>query len=128
MNSDIIWFFLSKDPQTLLAPLKLQINSQIYAFQEDSSEIINFQEVYRVSDSWPILVKPIGLWGLYQGLVMSQVNIWERRKNLEGTKFLCSTESDPPFLYSFPTSTDEVTISGIVGEIWSELEKKMNFS
>ena len=96
MRRGNIWFILDNnhetDGVTHWKSLDLKFDSQIYTLQALNDSAISIEEVYRIADGWPVKVNPVGLWNRETGLIWTESNIWERRRNLEGHSFLCATE------------------------------------
>ncbi len=96
-----------------LTTLPLRLDSNVYLFEE-LDELIALYEAYRIDDTTPITVKRIGTWTKLGGLGITFMNIWERRRNLQGFNvsisashvkllFACSMLLFPRFFSSTPT-------------------------
>ena len=70
--------------------LKLRINTRVFSF-EQKFHSITIQEIYRVSDHYPLTIRPVGIWNKKLGLTMTKSSFWQRRSNLQGLAFTCIT-------------------------------------
>ncbi|PNF41651.1 hypothetical protein B7P43_G07625 [Cryptotermes secundus] len=79
--------------------------------------------MYHISDN--LQEFHFGTWNPSSGLyVSSEGDIYDRRSNLQGTVISASSIQGPPM-----TAIDKETgrIMGFVGDVWAELELRMNF-
>ena len=96
MRRENTWLIASESTGSsddFLESFELKFDSQVYTFEAFNESVISVSEIYRIADSWPIKVNPVGLWSPETGLVWTKSIIWERRRNLEGHSFLCATEA-----------------------------------
>ncbi len=92
MTSKDLWL-ISGNLTNVPNKLRLQFNSNVYQYHastESKNEMFALQEVYRVAESSPLKVNPVGVWTDRSGLVMTQEFIWDRRKNLDGLSLHCA--------------------------------------
>ena len=86
------------------------------------------EEIYRIkSDGAPLRI-PLGKWSFQNGLQMNSQTLDERRSNLQGIEFKCTTLEDPPYSNYSQLSNGMVQITGFVGDVWKELQDTMNFT
>ncbi|KAJ4438051.1 hypothetical protein ANN_13990, partial [Periplaneta americana] len=91
--------------------------------------IIYLKEVYRIKKHFPLVIQTIGNWSLQMGLAWRTTGFYNRRKNLHGLGLrVVVSEFDLPTTLIRDDSGATVKISGFLGETWSELEKRLNFT
>ncbi len=87
VNPSNIWL-IQNSQENLPANINLEINSQVFTFNQDFS----LDEVYKVQEfDQNIKRNMIGEWSPEEGLKMTRVPIWERRKDLTGVKVVAAT-------------------------------------
>ena len=87
VNPSNIWL-IQNSQENLPANINLEINSQVFTFNQDFS----LDEVYKVQEfDQNIKRNMIGEWSPEEGLKMTRVPIWERRKDLTGVEVVAAT-------------------------------------
>ncbi len=87
VNPSNIWL-IQNSQENLPANINLEINSQVFTFNQDFS----LDEVYKVQEfDQNIKRNTIGEWSPEEGLKMTRVPIWERRKDLTGVEVVAAT-------------------------------------
>jgi hypothetical protein len=116
------------------------INSRVFKFAETREfGHINIDEVYQIAENSPTVALQFGTWDNNLNILnINKTPIYERRKNLQGHVFRAQTLNFPPFmevdmdlLRNVSRSNGTLTsasIGGIVGKIWRQLEKVLNFT
>ena len=90
-NKDVTWIISeSKFPTENSA---LRLDSNVYLYQQNHTEIIELQETYAVKGT--AILKSIGTWQKSTGFSIPQPRMWERRKNLAGINLRVTTISKP---------------------------------
>ena len=86
----------------------------------------------QVSRSSSPIVQKFGTWSTAVGLSLSQLHLFERRKDLQGHVFRGQTVNEPPYVVVDMEALQEGRVGrirGIVGDIWHEvMERSLNFS
>ncbi|KAL0269319.1 UNVERIFIED_CONTAM: hypothetical protein PYX00_007100 [Menopon gallinae] len=89
---------------------------------------IDFFEVYRVLQDRPLRTPHFGSWRLGEGYKLGSRNIYERRQNLEGIVLKTGSTNNYPMNYFVPQTDGTTKLEGFFAEVWSELERILNFS
>ncbi len=74
------------------ANVTLEAHSSFYTFRVKKSHDFELQEVYKVTQQQPLRVNNVGSWSLNDGLQLTDVVKWERRKDLGGLEFAAASE------------------------------------
>ena len=78
------------------------------------------------------IVQKYGSWSSEDGLALSQLHLFERRKDLQGHVFKGQTVNEPPYVVVDMDALEQgriTRIGGIIGDIWhGVIEKSLNFS
>ena len=120
----ITWLFHNFDAN-LEQRLKLPINSQFFTFAKTKNNTYVIEELYQIQTSMKIIRKQVGFWNDSDFKI--EENWVDRRRDLQGVQFKCTTEIDPPYA-DFYVDNGLVQVSGYIGDAWNELKDIMNFS
>ncbi len=71
--------------------MELRIDEQLFTFFETGNGSFNVQELYRVQPNSEPVQNDLGSWSPITGMALTDVSIWERRKNLTGLFFTAAT-------------------------------------
>ena len=116
-------------PEKELEDFYFPFSSRVYSTNKDDSKIL-IKEHYNIARHEPQVVNTIGTWTRKDNFKLTKINIWERRKDLQGNEFVAETLDHPP--YSEYDVNDKGTIDyieGIVGDLWHGiLEQALNFT
>ena len=129
LSGNTVWLVWDLDGSLQTANhLYLPIDSQVYGFQS-KKDIVEIQEVYKVSASRALIALPYGSWNELTGLNLSAKPLVERRKDLQGHIFTGQTVFEPPYVI-FDTEQPRLgKIKGVIGDLWHGiLEKSLNFT
>jgi hypothetical protein len=112
--------------------LHLPISSQVFTFRTEGDRVL-IEEVYSISVGAAPVVLEYGSWKAGVGLSHSHVPLLERRWDLRGHVLRGQTLPGPPSVQvDLPTLEQGVQgglgVGGIVGEIWHQLERSLNFT
>lgn len=75
LNSSVTEFFFKA---------RIPFNSELIVARIISRKKIEFREVYRVDEGYPLRIPYFGLWTLETGLRLNSSHLYARRFNLEG--------------------------------------------
>ena len=124
-------FWLIKTQTKKLKNMFFPIDSQVFTFHWSKTELI-IEEVYSLDYTMEQLVRSLGRWSQTNGLVLSPLPLFERRKDFLGYQIKAETMPDEPYIIVNINNLElgiEKQIGGILGEIWHDnLEKTMNFT
>ena len=115
-------------PQGTLNHLFFPFSSQVYSLNNEEDDDIVIKEHYNIEEKQ--FIKTVGIWEKKEGLSLTEENIWERRKDLQGFQFLAETLKQPPYVeYDVIEDGTLDKLVGIVGDFWHDiLEKSLNCS
>ncbi len=129
MQPEVIWLIDHSNLNlTIFLQLNLTIDKNIYFFKRSNNRAIVIHEMYKVSST--VIVNKVGLWTEKQGLIFSKIPFWSRRANFHGLEITGATLQDPPFtvVQNVDPNSGTVTATGMVQDLWAELERRLNFS
>ena len=128
-----------------LSDAKIGIDSNFYMYKvsENDKSVVHIYERYRkdITENKatnktskvllsPMVVNYLGIWREGFGIVSIGIPFWERRANLTGVQFACTTVEEPPYQV-ITTLTGgnrgQVKITGYLGDIWDTLQSITNF-
>ncbi len=93
-----------------------------------SGDTISLTESYQILSVKDIIQNPVGVWSPMSGMVMSTLNIWQRRQNLGGINLRAVTFDDAPFIHLRSNGPEgALSVSGFLYDIWHEFELLSNF-
>ena len=124
-----------QSPETFLPLDSLKLNSQVYVFvdspatPEGVSELIFINETYRRSLREAQLMNRVwGSWSGHSGFLIKNPNIWDRRKDLTGVVLRTASLSSPPFMFEHKRPDGQIRITGIMADVWDNLQVATNCS
>ena len=120
----ITWLIYSFDAN-LEQRLKLPINSQFFTFAKANNTYV-IDELYQIQTNMKIIRRQVGFWKDSEKFKIEE-NWVDRRRDLQGVEFKCTTEIDPPYT-DFYVDNGLVQVSGYIGDAWNELKDIMNFT
>ncbi len=129
MKSDVVWLIDNKnDHVSMLRSWNLTIDKSVYFYKRSNNKSIVIHEMYQISST--VIVRKVGIWTERLGLVFSKMPFLLRRANFYGLEFAGTTVNDAPFtaIQGIDPTTGNVKATGMVHELWAELEKRLNFS
>ena len=124
MEKENLWLV---NPKTQLSHLKLSLNSRVFVFN-DTNETLTLDEVYKITQNTEVIKSRFGTWTPSNGMNFEKTPIEERRGNFHGVELKCGSEPDPPFIMTHDNGDGTIELSGVLGIIWDEVEKKLNFT
>ena len=104
-------------------------NSNIFYWVQNGSQILIY-EVYKTKIDGELIQNPWGFWTMKNGFFKTKQDKWERRKDLTGVEIIATANDNHPMTYTFPKNgkNGEITIGGYVADIWTPIQKALNFT
>ena len=130
LSSPTVWLLSSCTfTQGVLAPY-FPIDSEVYCFTHVQERIVVY-EVYSIDPNMDQVVREYGSWNQDRNisLHLSDLHLFERRRDLMGYTFQAETLSETPYVTIKTGGREGLRLGGLWGDIWhGMLEKMMNFS
>lgn len=130
------WVFYAVDTEVMkladdLVEAKLDLDDNIItAIHNTDMDAVELYEFYKVSMSTPIQYNYLGTWSSKDGLKMTTVPKWYRRKDLKGHHFQVTTLAETPFTsrLEYNKNTGIWEIEGSFPDLLNTLATTMNFT
>ena len=122
-----IWLIMDLDMSIFGVKVNFPINSQVYSFH-GNEEIFTLYEVYSISPLTSNTIQSYGTWSKEDGLSTSSVPLEERRSDLGGLVLQGQTLAEGPYIQVHTSGGRVDQVTGIIGDIWVELETRLNFT
>ena len=128
------WILYTKlaieDVTRLLEKARLDLDDEIYLAIEDQNMMVDIWEIYKIHNEAMIESINLGHWGEGQGLDLTQVHKWYRRRNLKGHHFMTTSLVETPFTSKIELNpmTGKYEIEGSFADLMHSLRDIMNFT
>ena len=108
----------------------LDLDDDVFVVQDFKNATIKLWEIYKISNSSGIKVNEVGSWSVIDGLQVSNVHKWYRRKNLQQHHFLTTTLAETPFTTKLELNplSGKYEIEGSFADLLHLLGDIMNFT
>lgn len=128
------WVVYAHDTEVMkaaqdLAKAKLDLDDNII-MAIHNTDMVELYEFYKISIETPIQYNDIGTWSPKDGLKLTSMPKWYRRKNLKGHHFKVTTLAETPFTsrLEYNQNTDIWEIEGSFPDLLDTLAVTMNFT
>ena len=128
------WVFYShieiKDLINELGAAPFAWDDDVLVAHDFKNESIELWEIYKISNNSGTQFNKVGSWSVIDGLEMTNVHKWYRRKNLQQHHFLTTTLAENPFTTKLElnTLTGKYEIEGSFADLLVLLGEVMNFT
>ena len=128
------WIFYTnigiQDVLNELETASFDLDDDVLVAQDFKNESIELWEIYKISNSSGTQFNKVGSWSVTDGLKMTTVHKWYRRKNLQQHHFLTTTLAENPFTTKFELNplTGKYEIEGSFADLLFLLGEVMNFT
>ncbi|XP_069683257.1 glutamate receptor-like [Periplaneta americana] len=122
---DAIWLLHLEEQSSLEEALRgvyIPLDCLFFVAQNRGEEVV-LTDVYSLTSK--LAVSHFGTWSLGGGLRIASFSFYSRISDLRGSVVTATTVHGPPMT---AINKDTQQISGFLGEVWKELEYRMNFT
>ena len=121
--------FSSDQIKLVLKNTSLRYNALSFVFQLLTNNTIEILDAYKITEESNVILKKFGMWSAINGLELQDVDIWSRRRSLEGLHLKVATAYSPPAITFIDNQCRyEQCFQGLFADAWHSLRKRMNFT
>ena len=118
-----------QDVKTNMQNLNLDLDDDLYWFQNSANGTIEVYEVYRIHQDFDIKIKPYETWTNGSQIMVPILEKWVRRSNLEKAQFNVVTLVSNPYITELiPTAPGNFEMKGMFAEVFFALQGVLNFT